>query len=94
MDQTGKSNELICKKCGSIDDYEIRNAGPHHTAYCNGCGAYIKHVAVNEPQFYFGKYKGELVSEITDKQYLEWCLGAVKLSKVMQDAVMERIADL
>ncbi len=38
-----KVNEnIICKRCGSINDYYVVKTGPHKKAICNNCGIYIK----------------------------------------------------
>lgn len=34
--------DVICRNCGSINDYRTSNAGPHVKATCNGCDKYIK----------------------------------------------------
>jgi hypothetical protein len=77
---------LLCKKCGSIDDVHIKNNPPHYTAYCK-CGAYIKHTGANPNapmntqsdnahlKNYIGKYKGLLISEISDESWITWVLA-------------------
>lgn len=70
--------DLICKKCGSVNDYEIRESSLHNTAYCL-CGNYIKHVPKNEsPKIHFGKYKGRDISSLTsdeETRYLYWLMN-------------------
>jgi phage FluMu protein Com len=67
--------EIICKNCGSIDDYITKSNGPHTEARCNGCGKHIKFISKDsEPTLYFGKYCKWKVKNITDKNYLEWLL--------------------
>lgn len=34
--------QIICQRCGSVDDYRISISGPHLKATCNGCDYYIK----------------------------------------------------
>ncbi len=34
--------DVICRNCGSINDYRTTQAGPHIKATCNGCDKYIK----------------------------------------------------
>lgn len=36
--------QVVCLRCGSIDDYEVVRSGPHLKAICNGCGKYIKFI--------------------------------------------------
>lgn len=71
--------EVTCIRCGLIDDYEVRQSGPHKTAYCNGCGKYIKHLPQENSnlKLYFGKYKDREITSLTGKEevdYLKWVL--------------------
>lgn len=90
--------ELICKNCGPTEDYLTRTNGPHTTAYCNKCSAYIKHLPREtdaEPFLYFGKYKNKKVSEVNDLDYLLWMLKSdMDLSNKLSDAVLVQIATL
>lgn len=36
---------IVCKRCGSVNDYRTEQAGPHIKAICNGCNLYIKFVS-------------------------------------------------
>jgi len=86
--------QLTCKKCGLINDYRVEIKGVHHTAYCNGCDAYIKNVSYQPPQFFFGKYKGTLIADCKDVPYMKWCVkeGVVKAS--IKRAVEDRISEI
>lgn len=69
--------DITCQKCGLINDYEVRQAGPHQSAYCNGCGNYIKHLPQNNPidTLPFGKFKGRSIKSLTSAdeiRYLQW----------------------
>jgi hypothetical protein len=37
-----KSEEVVCVRCGTVDDYDTVPAGPHLKAVCKNCGKYIK----------------------------------------------------
>lgn len=87
-------DDVICRKCGLVNDFMIKENGSHKTAFCNGCGAYIKHLAYQEPQFFFGKYKGTKISECDDKGYLEWVLENTRQSERYKTAIQERIEKL
>lgn len=71
---------VICKVCKSVDDFNIKKAGPHKTAYCNFCGAYIKHLPkpktnVTDVTLFFGKYAGSKICDMFDEEeinYLKW----------------------
>ena len=86
--------DIICKNCGSVNDYEIR-INLHKTAYCCSCGKYIKHIATEPPMFYYGKYSQVPISEITDKSYLTWAISNIKnLKTKLKEAIQEQINKL
>lgn len=70
----------LCKHCGTEDlSADIRENGPHNTAYCLHCGGYIKHVdkPITDFKIWFGKkYKGQSVTELSKTKegmnYLRW----------------------
>jgi uncharacterized protein (DUF3820 family) len=70
---------VTCNRCGLIDDYAIKISGPHKSAYCNGCGRYIKHLPQNtEFIMPFGKYKGRHLSSMVSVEeigYIKWLLS-------------------
>lgn len=39
------NDDIICQRCGSINDYKTEVAGPHLKAICNGCNIYIKFIS-------------------------------------------------
>lgn len=86
--------ELKCKKCGVVGLPNITIKGVHHVGKCAICNAYIKHIGHAEPQFYSGKHKGKLISEIDDLEYLYWADENMKMSKYCLDAVERRIDEL
>jgi len=62
-----------CKKCAhAVMVYSIVNK--HLGQYCAKCGAWQKWISQNNPVdiMPFGKYKGQNIAEITDRNYLEW----------------------
>ncbi len=66
--------EIICSKCGLINEYRTVPSGPHLKAICNGCDRYIKFISKpkNEVVIYFGKYSQTAVKDIMDRNYLHW----------------------
>ena len=86
-----------CKKCGH-DSFEYRESGNHVGQYCAKCEAWQKWISQNKPMktMPFGKYKGEIISEINDYQYLEWLEQSLfkcdkfKFSKIIE-ALRERL---
>lgn len=45
------AKDIICHRCGSVNDYRTVNSGPHIKAICNGCDRYIKFIPKNEVDF-------------------------------------------
>jgi uncharacterized protein (DUF3820 family) len=78
-------NNVICKKCGLINDYTVTESGNQHVCKCNGCG----HFLGNKPKEYnyqtirmpFGKYKDSLICDLEDVRYLEWVIDNVPTVK-------------
>lgn len=84
--------DIICTKCGSVNDYRTERKANNDVAYCNGCDAYIKNIPRSEPTLYFGKYKDKKVSEIEDINYLRWVLKETKPSAHLRTAIETRIS--
>ena len=85
--------DIKCSKCGS-EDYVIRVTDIHHTAYCNSCGAYIKHVPKDAPTLYFGKYTGMKIADCDDINYLNWLLQNTKQGERIKKAIINRLVEL
>ena len=70
--------DLVCEKCGLMNEFDIITKQTQHTAYCKGCGAYLKNIPQSDMSkiaCYWGKkYKGEKIANIEDHKYLRWCL--------------------
>lgn len=89
-------HDLECRKCGAVNSTNIVekkfHGGTHHAAYCADCGAFIKNIPHDSPRFYFGKYKGKSIEEVSDLWYLEWFYKDVKnASPHIKNAIAERI---
>jgi uncharacterized protein (DUF3820 family) len=88
--------KITCKTCGNIDDYHVKQTGPHQTAYCNGCGTYIKHLP-NDSKITimpFGQYKGrEIKTLIADSElrYLEWLVMKPDMKPKLKLAIQEHL---
>lgn len=69
-------SEIVCKKCGSVNNYRIEPRGIHRTACCNLCNSYIKHLPQGKPiTLFFGKYKERTIDSMVNKdeiEYLKW----------------------
>jgi hypothetical protein len=89
------TKQIVCINCGSIDDYRTDMKANNLTAYCNGCDRFITNIPYKDAQFYFGKYKGIPVANITDLSYLQWAVNNIpKLSAHMRAAICQRISEL
>lgn len=65
---------IICKRCGSVDDYRTEPTGPHIKAICNGCNQYIQFLPqgfTDDSIMFYGKYKGKRLGSIP-WPYLVW----------------------
>ena len=90
--------QLICKKCGLIDQYRTEERTGQNCAFCLGCGYHIKNVPKKDPldlKIYFGKFKGTTIRNITDKQYLQWVIqNCEKMNERYKDAIQQQIDQL
>lgn len=89
--------EIICQRCGSVNDYRTEMKAHNLVAYCNGCGNYIKNIPYAKPRMPWGKFKDEII-ELMDTpekiRYLHWLRGSdfwSKLSAAYKDAINKRI---
>lgn len=80
---------IVCKNCGTVDDYFTEKSGPHLKAMCCNCGTYIKFLPqTSKPKLHFGKYKGRDISSMTSEpeiKYLQWCLATDMKTNVKRD---------
>jgi hypothetical protein len=87
--------DITCQKCGSVNDYTERQAGPHISAYCNCCDSYIKHLPKDKPfTLHFGKYKDRELNSMTsddELKYLIWLSQAPKLKAKLKQAIDEHV---
>jgi len=77
-------DEVICKKCGLVNDYTIQEKGGQNCCYCNGCDTFLGNKPKENYDFKsmtmpFGKYKGQYISQINDLNYFNWLLKNVEL---------------
>ena len=87
-------DSIVCKNCGSINDYTIQEKSNNSCAYCNGCGKFIKNVPKNNTKglrFYLGKYNQGLISDCADLNYLEWMIKSVKMKPNYVTAIENQI---
>jgi len=73
--------EYACHACGSVSDTHVQyNKPPHIGLICKDCGTHITWLVkpVSDFEFWFGKYKGCKLSEMTTPDHvswLKWCLA-------------------
>lgn len=90
------NNQIICQNCGNVDDYSVKQAGPHQSAYCNECDAFIKHLPQNNPVSVmpFGKYKGRELKSLKDDEevrYLQWFIQMPDLKPRIKEAIQSHL---
>ena len=81
-----EAKKIHCNNCG-ITDYQIIEKSGQKTAWCVGCGAWIKNIPFAEPAYYFGRYAGKLVKDVDDEPYMRWFLQNVKGNKRTKAAI-------
>jgi len=85
-------DQVICKRCGTADNYHIEIKANNHCAYCNGCGGFIKNIPHVEPRMYFGRYNGMKIEDIDDTPYLKWVLAKTDVSGHIREAIELKIS--
>lgn len=87
--------EVICKKCGLVNDFRTVTKSNQKTAWCNGCDSYIKNIPYQKPKMYFGKYKGLYVHEMVlpeHRSYFDWLLQSdFKINQRLKDAIIKQL---
>jgi hypothetical protein len=88
---------ISCKTCGLVDDYSIKERGQHRTAFCNGCGAYIKNISYQPPKLYFGKFKDREIASLTNPNevsYLRWLVIQPNLKDKLKQQISTHLNSL
>lgn len=88
--------EIICNRCGLINDYKVVEKSNQRTAWCNGCGNYIKNIPHgNKPTLHFGKYKSRTIESMRNKDevnYLNWLYSStIKLNPILKEAIKKQL---
>lgn len=91
--------DITCQHCGLCDDYYVKKSGPHNSAYCNGCGNYIKHLPQNNEIKIvpFGKYKGREISSMRSDEelrYLQWFVEMPNLRDNVKISINKHLLSL
>lgn len=85
--------EIVCKNCGSVDQYRTEMKNNQNVAHCLSCGKYIKNIPYAQtPKLYFGKYKDKPITEIQDLGYLEWLIEKNVVKANIRQAVINQIS--
>ena len=88
--------DIICVKCGVINDYKTIIKSNQKTAWCNSCGSYIKNIPHNSTiKLYFGKYKNREIRQMTSEEevnYLNWLLqSTVNISARLKNEIKDHL---
>jgi len=91
--------DIICKRCGSVNDFSATPSGPHLKATCNKCGQYIKFLPQQQtkPTLYFGKYRGREISSMNseeDLRYLQWLISQPDLKPKLKTDIQFQLKRL
>lgn len=84
---------IVCKSCGSVDDYRQEKSGPHVKAVCNGCDKYIQFLPqgfTGESLMYFGKYKDKKLKDIPP-DYFIWLYENTKVSGSLKSYIVSNL---
>lgn len=93
-DEIEVQEDIVCQHCGSVNDYSTTMKSNQKVANCNSCGKYIKNIPYRLPRLYFGKYKNQFVTDITDTDYLKWVLANVRLTGHLKTAIESQVFKL
>lgn len=89
-------NEVICPKCGLVNDYTITEKSNNSVCTCNGCDFFLgnKPKEANQLKMPFGKYKNILISDvaINDLPYLLWYYRECK--DKLSNSIVKALKDL
>lgn len=88
---------VICKKCYSINNYSVVEKNGNNICRCNDCDTFLgckPHSPGGAKKIYFGKYKGLLISEINDPGYLEWLIENANVKGSLLLAIENQLAEL
>jgi hypothetical protein len=89
---------VTCNNCGVIDDYNVIEKSGQRTAYCNGCGKYIKNIPyATKICLYIGKYSGIDLNDFNTPEhinYLRWVKQTPDLWKKLKPKVTDKINSL
>lgn len=86
---------IICKKCGTVDDFWTEKKSNNTCAFCMSCGAFIKNIPTEAPKMYIGKFKGVAIENICDIGYLQWARDNMQALNGRQlEAINNRIHEL
>lgn len=92
-------NNIRCANCGAVNQYRIVVKNIQQKCYCGNCGKFLAHKPkteynIEKLRMPFGEYKDTLICYITDKTYLQWVLGNVRISATLKQAIIEQINQL
>lgn len=91
-------DDIVCRQCGTLNDYHVIEKGVQHTAFCNSCGAYIKNIPyATKLCLYFGRYKEVDLNDFNTPDhisYLRWCKNTPDLWVKLKPKIKDKINSL
>ena len=88
--------EVVCVRCGTVNEYDVSRSGDHIKATCQNCGKYIKFLKQNiqggklkdDSLMPYGKHKGTKLANVPS-EYLRWMYENDKLNDALKEYVDE-----
>jgi len=88
--------DVICLKCGVINEFYTLQKNTQLTAWCSVCKSYIKNIPQGgEPTLHFGKYKDRTIASMIHKDevsYLHWLIKSeIKLTETLKETIKKHL---
>ena len=87
--------DIVCQKCGSINDFRTVMKSNQNTCWCNGCDSFIKNMPQGKsPKLHFGKYKDREISTMTDAveiNYLQWVSAQPWCTNLLKNQILNHL---
>ena len=64
--------DIVCRKCGTINEYRVERKANNDVATCTACGSFIKNIPYSPPALYFGQFKGKPIEQYETKRELDY----------------------
>jgi len=86
--------KIICKSCGTVNNYRTEKKANNLVAYCLICGHYIKNIPYSKPALHFGKFAGISIENYDTPEkinYLHWVRNHIEIWPKLNGRIQEAI---